>query len=144
MLCCSAATSLTIVHALIHVAKGMAVSCDTFNDARRQQVLRRGAIKDPIFFVGEIGEAGAFAHVEANGGLFYIDVKIVFFHGDNSPGLETKLAPAAFKGVAERRVVRPLNGPASRHSLPRWRSALRLLLDEPEVELPHFYDLRTG
>jgi hypothetical protein len=97
MLCCSAATSLTIVHALIHVAKGMAVSCDTFNDARRQQVLRRGAIKDPIFFVGEIGEAGAFAHVEANGGLFYIDVKIVFFHRDNFPGLSHEAgAPDAF------------------------------------------------
>jgi hypothetical protein len=29
-------------------------------------------------------------------------------------------------------------------SYPRWRSALRLLLDEPEVELPHLYDLLTG
>ena len=66
----SAAASLIIVHALIHIPKGMAVSYDTFHDAGRQQVSRRGAIKDPICLIGEIGETCAFAHVEANGGLF--------------------------------------------------------------------------
>jgi hypothetical protein len=49
--------------------KRMAGSFDTFHDARRQQVLPRVAIKDPIFFIGKTGETRALAHVEANGGL---------------------------------------------------------------------------
>jgi hypothetical protein len=65
---------------LIHIPKGMAVSFDPFNNARGQQVLCCGAIKDPICFVGEIGETSAFTHVETYGGLFDVDVKIVFSH----------------------------------------------------------------
>jgi hypothetical protein len=37
-----------------------------------QQVLGGGAIKNPIVFVGEVGEACAFAHVQANAGFFDI------------------------------------------------------------------------
>jgi hypothetical protein len=87
---CSAATSLTIVHALIHSPKGMPVSFDTFYNARRQQVLRRGAIKDPFFRIGEICETCACTHIEAHGRLFHIDVKIVFLHCDNFPEVRTK------------------------------------------------------
>jgi hypothetical protein len=86
----------TIGYRLIHVPKRMPVSFDTLHDARGQKVLRRRAIKDPICFIGEIGETCAFAHVEANGGLFYVDVKIVFWHRFNFPGLTTKLVPEAF------------------------------------------------
>jgi hypothetical protein len=93
----SGRNALTTVHALVHVSKGVAVSRDTFDDAGRQQVLRRGAIKDPIVFVCEIGETCAFAHVQANGRFFDIDVKIVFFHWDNFPGLRTKLGPDMFQ-----------------------------------------------
>jgi hypothetical protein len=63
----------------------VAVSRDTFDDAERQHVLRGGPIKDPIVFVDEIGDTRAFAHVQANGGFFGVDVKILFFHCHNFP-----------------------------------------------------------
>jgi hypothetical protein len=55
----------------------MPVSFDTFHHAGRQQVLRRGAIKDLFFWIGDIWETRACTHVKADGRLFYIDVKIV-------------------------------------------------------------------
>jgi hypothetical protein len=75
-----AATSPTIVRALIHFAKGMPVRFDTLDYTRRKLVLRRSAIEHPFFWIGEIRETHACTHIEADCRLFYIDVKIVFLH----------------------------------------------------------------
>jgi hypothetical protein len=64
----------------------MAVSRDTFHNARGQQILRRGAIKDPICFIGEIGETRAFAHVQANVRLLYVHVSMLQSIASNDAG----------------------------------------------------------
>lgn len=55
---------------LIHIPERMPVSGGAVHDARRQQVLRRRAIKEPFLRIGEIGESRALAHIKAMPGFF--------------------------------------------------------------------------
>ncbi len=62
----------------IHVPKGMPIGLDPLDNVGRQKVFCRGSIKDPFFRIGEIRKTRACTHVNAHGGLLYIDVEIVF------------------------------------------------------------------
>src|SRR5437899_5348173 len=119
----------------------MAVSCDAFHNAGRQKILRRSAIKDPIFSIGQIWETFVFAYIEANGGLFYIDIEIIFFHQGDLPGLITKLAPEAFQ-LEARRPGRRLRDEGSRSPLSatlpglRWVSGHAVVSGFPGASAP--------